>query len=681
MVDIPHAPLSDALQTLIGGRRLVSAVFLTFKFDPAFFEQEIVPVLFDVPLSHVAAVRLIQLEDALRTIGGEIAVYYDAKGLVATGSASAKLDVRRIPIAHRTGIFHPKNVFLLLESLEAEEDGTRERSLCVASLSANLTRAGWWENVEVCHFEELREGERTLLRADIIEFLEGVRRRALAAAVGQRAISDILSFVRRDTESRTNRSAGSELHTRLYSGSEPFLEFLELAAGDRLREMDLEVISPYFDESIDCGPLLALIERFKPKEVRVLLPEESGAVNCREALFESVRAIQGVSWGRLPTERTRAGGSSTETRPPRFVHAKVYRFISRNPAKELLFVGSVNLTSAAHQGGGNFESGFLVETTLKRRPEFWLQLEKRKPTIFNPKSEADELADAVPAPLVLRYNWSTKSAEAFWLNNVKSPFVRLEARGLEIGGIEGLPARIWVPLEACIAERLSEILEQTSFVTVAPADSRSAIVLVQEEGMDQKPSLLFRLSIEDILRYWAMLSPAQRAAFIESNWQGPVGDGADLVARLKFRAQKDTLFDRSAGVFHAFSSLEKSVKEALKERRLKDAQYRLFGKKYDSLQTLLDRLASSEESDDVDRYVIALCAVQLVKEVKTTLPEFWSENKTAADALSVGLAELTGRIRQAIVSNAPDDMAEFLSWFDSWFVERAKPEEVPLDRS
>ncbi|MHC2400966.1 hypothetical protein ACVMGC_005510 [Bradyrhizobium barranii subsp. barranii] len=679
MVDIPHAPLSDALQSLIGGRRLVSAVFLTFKFDPAFFEQEILPVLFDVPLSHAAAVRLVQLEDALRTIGGEVAVYYDAKGLITTGAASAKLDVRRVPIAHRTGIFHPKNVFLLLESLEVEEDGSRERSLCAVSLSANLTRAGWWENVEVCHFEELREGERTLLRADIIDFLEGVRRRALAADNNQRAIVDILSFVRRDTEARTNRSAGSELHTRLYSGSEPFLEFLESAAGSRLREMDVELISPYFDESDDCAPLLALIGRFKPKEVRVFLPEESGGVNCREALFDSVRALRGVTWGKLPVDRTRAGGSSAEAKPPRFVHAKVYRFISRNPARELLFIGSVNLTSAAHQRGGNFESGFLVEIALKRRPEFWLQPEKRKPSIFNPKSEADELAEAVPAPLVLRYNWPTKSAEALWLSNTKSPFVRIEARGVAVGWVEGLPARVWAPLGADIGEKLGELLEQTSFVTVTPAGSGPATILVQEEGMDQKPSLLFRLSIQDILRYWATLSPAQRAAFIESKWQGPLGDGADLVARLKARPVKDTLFDRFAGVFHAFSSLEKSVKGALKERRFKDAQYRLFGKKYDSLQTLLERLAGSEESDDVERYVIALCAVQLVKEIKTALPEFWSDNKAAAEALAVELDELTGRIRRTVASNGPSDMAEFLSWFDGWFVERAKPAEESHD--
>jgi hypothetical protein len=109
MAEIPHAPLSDALAARISGRRLVSAIFLTYKFDPAFFEQEVLPVLFDVPLSHAASIRLVQLEDTPRTLEGEVAVYYDAKGLISTGNASAKLDVRRIPVLHRTGIFHPKN--------------------------------------------------------------------------------------------------------------------------------------------------------------------------------------------------------------------------------------------------------------------------------------------------------------------------------------------------------------------------------------------------------------------------------------------------------------------------------------------------------------------------------------------------------------------------------------------
>ena len=71
---IPHAVLSEQLQERIGGRRIVAAVFLSFQFDPGFFEQEILPVLLDVPLSHARLVRLIQLDDSLRACAGKVAV-------------------------------------------------------------------------------------------------------------------------------------------------------------------------------------------------------------------------------------------------------------------------------------------------------------------------------------------------------------------------------------------------------------------------------------------------------------------------------------------------------------------------------------------------------------------------------------------------------------------------------
>ena len=67
--------------------------------------------------------------------------------------------------------------------------------------------------------------------------------------------------------------------------------------------------------------------------------------------------------------RTRPGASSrrdllksgaAESAAPRRVHAKVYRFFSQSPRYEALFVGSVNLTGAAHSEGGNFETAFLV---------------------------------------------------------------------------------------------------------------------------------------------------------------------------------------------------------------------------------------------------------------------------------------------------------------------------------
>jgi len=107
---IPREVLSDHFQERMQGRRIVSALFTTFRFEPAFFETQILPAFFDSALSQADAIRLVQLEVSLRELKGSIAVYYDRNGLVADGGSS-KLDVRRIAVSHSTGIFHPKNVF------------------------------------------------------------------------------------------------------------------------------------------------------------------------------------------------------------------------------------------------------------------------------------------------------------------------------------------------------------------------------------------------------------------------------------------------------------------------------------------------------------------------------------------------------------------------------------------
>ena len=122
-----------------------------------------------------------QMEDLLRDVPHGVAVYYDQNGLVADAKP-ARLDVRRIAVRHATGIFHPKNVFALVEALDPDEDGQPAQTLIVASMSANLTRAGWWENVEVCHIEELREGELTPVRNDLLGFLDGLERRVFEKA-------------------------------------------------------------------------------------------------------------------------------------------------------------------------------------------------------------------------------------------------------------------------------------------------------------------------------------------------------------------------------------------------------------------------------------------------------------------------------------------------------------------
>lgn len=680
MTDIPHAVLSRHFGDLLNGRRLVTAIFLTFRFDPGFFEQEILPVFLDIPLSHATAIRMVQLEDALRVLPGHIAVYYDENGLHPSDAGGAKLDMRRVPIRHKVGasgtaIFHPKNVFALVEAKEPDDTGARPRALLVASLSANLTRAGWWENVEVCHIEEIPERSKTRLRDDLLDFLDKLRRKAQSEEE-HAALRDIQVFLR-DTESRARSSEGRVLHTHFYGGKQPVAQFLGDVAGDALRGMLLEIISPYFDEAAESKPLWDLIDRFKPREVRIFLPRgRKGEALCGKELYEWVRSLPNVGWGQLPKAMLRLG--KAEDAGTRTVHAKVYRFFSLQPKRELLFVGSVNLTNAAHSNGGNVETGFLVEVATPRRPEFWMDPEERRPLEFKFAGEDEGTATSGGTRLRLRYHWDTGAAYAYWDDPKVSPALRVEAQGEELFRLSDLPGRAWAPLPGDDARRLGVLLKSASFLAVHGDGGTPGVLLVQEEGMSHKPSLLMDLSAADILRYWSLLTVEQRAAFLEAKApELALSDqGADLVAAARLVADENTMFDRFAGIFHAFGCLERAILDALENDHERDATYRLFGKKYDSLGNLLDRVLEGKgATDEVDRYVIVLCAKQLCSEVRATWPDYFRAH--AADAKELEQAfEKARPIREALIAKAPDDMEPFLAWFDEWFLQRAKPEEA-----
>ncbi len=671
----PHAVLSDQLEAKLRGRRLVAAVFLTFRFDPEFFEQEILPVFLDVPLSHASVIKLVQLEDTLRSVPIGVAVYYDQNGLVPEAGPS-RLDVKRIAVRHRTGIFHPKNLFALVEDAKPNEDGHRARALIVGCLSANLTRAGWWENVEVCHTEEIPEEGFTRLGNDLIGFLEGLERRIGDKDSGGHAQLRAIRGFLRGTDQREHRSTDGILHPHFFDGRTSVPEFLRTVAGNSLDGMYLEIISPYFDEGPTSKPLDDLINEFKPREVRVFLPKaNTGEALCSREIYEWVRGLPNVSWARMPQELLRGGRS--ENAQQRMVHAKVYRFFAQHPKCEILFVGSVNLTTPAHRPGGNLETGFLVEQSPPRRPDWWLIADTSRPREYKPCLEDEGNTTTGGSKLSVRFWWNTTAAEVFWDDSSSSPKLNVMAQGVDVFSVEGLPPKVWQSLPAGACSELQRVLRSTSILTVIGEGKEPGLLLIQEEGMSHRPSLLFDLSPSEILRYWSLLTVAQRAAFLEA--RAPevalLGDGAALVSSCAPLMQEQTFFDRCAGIFLAFGSLERSVRSALHEGREREATYRLFGQKYDSLGNLLKRVLkdSTERNGDlIDHYLIVLCAQQLVQELRRENSEFWREHaldgKRLQDQLSVAQS-----LRERLIARDPVEMPAFLDWFDRWFLQRATP--------
>jgi hypothetical protein len=689
--EIPGAVLSEHFQERMRGRRLVAAVFTTFRLEPAFFETEILPVFLDVPLSHVPELRLLQLEEVLRSMESHIAVYYDINGLVPE-AGSCKLDVQRVPIRHATGVFHPKNVLALVEERAPDTDGHHARALLCACASANLTRAGWWENVEVAHVEEIAEASSTSLRDALLVYLDRLvavttrRRASEEVRRDQRAVHLVYGFLKGTTQ-RQHVSSDGRLHTQFHDGQSSLPDFLAVA-GSRLRGLCLEVISPYFDSGARSAPLEALIDRFSPQEVRVFLPLDAlGQAQCGEAFYTGVRELADVHWGALPSELLGLGKREDAKR--RTVHAKVYRFFEpRKGGSQLLYVGSANLTNAGCGRGGNWETGFLVDVTeRKTHPDWWLKAEAKRQKTFAPPLEADEEGAATGGtPLQLRFRWDTQEAWASWSEDRnparRSPPLSVRHGGVPVLELSPLEPRIERLLDAESTEHLAQVLRSTSLLEVVATDGTDerGYLLVQEEGMAHKPSLLLELSVADILHYWSLLTPEQRADFLALRAEAKVADDPSSVLRAPLEAPP-TMFDRFAWVFHAFGLLEERVRAAFEEKRPREAEYLLFGKKYDSFGSLLARVleeARAGRGDPLEHYVTTLCARQMLHELKRDLDALSGEYSKEVTALRLQLASLD--FLRAHVAATDEKMPDFLDWFEPWFLERSTPMDPPEEQ-
>ena len=655
MSEIPRRVLSDEIQSVIGGRRLRAAVFLTFRFDPGFFEQEVLPIFFDISLSHVPEIRLINLAEALLKVDG-VAVYYDRIGLEA-GSRSSKLDVQRVAVSYPTGYFHPKNILLLVE------DDEKNTALIVATLSANLTRAGWWENVEVAHIEEIKTGDTCSFRDDLRALIRQIRVSAvhIDSHPALEAIDTFIKSVQPDDQ----RMRGGVVLPRLLVG-EPLIEFLNDIASYRLQRCNLEILSPYFDNTESLGPIQQLRDAFRPQLIRIFLPRGlEGQALCSERYYKDVSEI--AQWGRLPDNIMRLSRGSDRT-----LHAKVYRFFDPERDYQAFFVGSVNLTGAAFNRGGNMETGFFVEMPSCRL-DWWLTADRSGVTAFMTRTEEEGLIPSSGCKLSLRYRWSDRNTSAFWDQGSPSPPLTLIAHGVELGRLGPVPARKWVDCPTVLSIAIEHELRSSAFITVRIDGEEDAQILVDEEDMTYKPSLISTFTVADILRYWSFLTVEQKKEFLEEHAEAfDDPEIAMWLGRDRVYEKSDSLFTTFAEVYIAFGNLERSVQTALADHREKEAVDRLFGGKFDSLRRLVDKVIEETSSDIVRTYITLLNARQLLKELETHHADFCLRHPTDVGELR-SLIEHSSKIRNSFTFGSAEECDAFFRWYDRWFLAKARP--------
>lgn len=688
----PTRVLSEAFAERIGGRRVLAALFTTYTLDPAFFELEILPLLFEGRInggfSPAEKMRRVQLEECLRE-GAEIDVFYDRGGLVAN-SQSATLDFQRIDVSRERGIFHPKLVFVLVENPFAE-GGKKTRSLIVAALSANLTRSGWWENLETGHFEEVeqphKQNRRCTFRQDLLDVLTVVARSAQPRQESG-ALGKIRNFLEEDAPQHGIKNAHSKgrYYTRLYAGAKPLSEWLR----DRQlhkRRWNLEIISPYFDEK-DARALKTLLTTLagrKQPKVRILLPiEPDGTAAVTAEQFRAVEEMK-ARWSRLPSAITRSDGAGKEEgTAPRRVHAKVYRFWRRGEF-DVSLVGSPNLTSAGHSHENNLEAAFLVNTTDSADDShWWLKRLDEDHNRFKEEADSEDGdAEQVGLPLSLRYDWQRHKLE-YWLDQDHDGDLRIETiAGGELRMLRR-PVRTqeWTDCGPRAADRAKALLQSTSLVRARTSMARGEHhwrVLIREEGMSHKPSLLDRLTAEEILEYWSLLSEAQKQRFLAARLETDDVLPGMGTSNGTLPSSRQTTFDRFAGVFHAFGRLSAWLDQQLAGASRKAAAIRLFGEKHDSLPVLLRKVEEREDRDAVMAYVTFLSAKQVASRVEDRYPDFWDEHREDRRQLERELEKVTRLGCEIPFSDG--DHADFLGWYEEMFLTGASKLWTPNDEN
>jgi hypothetical protein len=394
-----------------------------------------------------------------------------------------------------------------------------------------------------------------------------------------------------------------------------------------------------------------------------------GSAAVSEKTFNAIKELENVEWAVLPDDILRPGGrKNIEKMPPRRVHAKVYRFWARE-GPNITLTGSVNLTNAghSHSNAGNFESAFLCDISDDGfANRWWLEPLEKPPKTFDEKQpEEDDRSQNVPLDISIRYNWAEDKLEYRVDGTASGPITVCEPSGICLFELNSFEFEKWIDCGKEAAEKVRQLLESTSFLEIHHSNGKWR-VLVREEGMSHRPSLLISLTPEEILMYWSLLSPAQQEYFLTEKLAGQAILQGLSAGNSNRYIVNDTVFDRFSGVYHAFEQLIKHVINAIDSGRESEAESRLFGAKYDSLPVLLKKTINRENGDSVMNYITFLCAKQTKKRVAKAHPDFMRAHKRDVKALDRSLDKLT-TIRNEI-SHHMEDNTPFLEWYEKMFL-------------
>jgi hypothetical protein len=128
--------------------------------------------------------------------------------------------------------------------------------------------------------------------------------------------------------------------------------------------------------------------------------------------------------------------------------------------------------------------------------------------------------------------------------------------------------------------------------------------------------------------------------------------------KIEFRIPQG-FFGTFAHLFLSFGNLERAVRRALADGRPKEAIDRLFGRKFDSVRRLVERISEKDQADPVRDYVTILCTIQLLELLKKEEPDFYTSERDRFELVAQARNILSSLKRQFTFASDSEQQAFF----------------------
>ena len=670
--------ISEQLTNQINNRKVLAAAFTTFTFEPDFFELDVIPLLLEsgIPYSSDDRVKTFQVREALRESGIELEVFYDLPVFRQSAETSPSMEYLCHGIKHNGGVFHAKNNYILVQDKE-----TNSLSLLFSAGSNNLSRTGWWENIEVQHWEEVNNQQPIAfiqqLLADI-DYLLGKR----SSLNKQSALDEIRDYL-------TQLSGGKDAKPVYYfglSGGNSFNRFLDEIKHQTLTTTDdwtLEIISPFFAENNENQLHTDFLKNFGVRDIVMLLPrDQENIALCEQAYYQHINKSDNINWGKWSSKITKSLGISGDLF--RHIHAKIFHFY--NARKAWVFVGSVNFSYKAMNA--NIETGFFVkldnvEPLLDAYPDDE-QIERFQiPLELEPSDNKEK--DQINLPeLHISYDWVNKklsghtAKENTFEININSPEGAAIVKSWLLTETESIYDNDTKPLE--------ELLRQGSLIVINGADAESKTpflehkILLQQTGWSHKPIDLPNLTLEQILSIYAGMSTerrlmllinAQVKQLVLKNMGGEISvDEADVFT--------EQFFCEYAEIFNAFRALKTRLLTSLENKEFVQMDYYLTGAGMDSLPQLTKRSCENEQDgfNGVTSYLLLLSAKELYDDKRFRKRANVTKERKIIEK-EIVLLKAGNSIK--LEDDSARKRKEFFAWFENQFFKQYESKTVDME--